>query len=162
MPRKRYMLGLVLNGFAPDGAVDRLRTLGNTAGAGLGVLAAAPWIPGASDVKTARGTVNNTTTRADLVAAVSGKKLRVVYFQILWTSATVVTGELYVGTGANITTTAGKEIAQGIMDVTDNPTEGFSFPDGGGPVSGTNEAVSMRNANTVAVDLIFMVGYREE
>lgn len=30
-----------LAGLAPDGAVDRLRTLGDTAGAGLGVLAAA-------------------------------------------------------------------------------------------------------------------------
>ena len=59
-----------LAGYAPDGAWDRIRTLQNSA-PGLGVLAAAPHTPGASEVSSVRGTIGS-TTRATLLTPTSG------------------------------------------------------------------------------------------
>ena len=153
----------ILMGHAPDGLRDRVRTLGDTAGAGLGVLAAAPWIPGASDVKAARKqTVSDSTTRVTVLSPTSGKKVRIIAVQAFTGSATGTQFEVYFATGTNVGTTAGKEIANFFLDVTDHPTQVISFPDGGGPVGAADDVVSIRNTADISTDGFFVIIYREE
>ena len=148
-------------GLAPDGSIDRLRTLGDAAGAGLGVLAAAPWIPGASDVKTVRSSATANTTKATLLDPTSGKKARVVYITVTFDSATAAGFEVYFAAGDNIGSTAGKEIAEFFLDLTDHPSDGIVFPDGGGPVGAVDDVISIRSTGTTGTFNI-IVGYREE
>jgi hypothetical protein len=156
-------IGAWLRGFAPDSSWDRVRLLGDAAGTGLGVLAAAPWIPGASDVKTIRkGTATDSTARVTALTPTSGKKIRIISIQGISESATGARFEVYFGTGTTITTTAGNEICEPFLDVADNPDEFIGWPDGGGPIGDADEVVSLRTGSDVSSSGILLIAYREE
>ena len=147
---------------APDGLIDRLRTLDDAA-PGLGVLAVGSKSPGASEVKTAQSAPSPSTTRTTLVTPTSGKKARIVFITLFSASTSGDSFQVYFGTGAGITTTAGKEIAWVYLDVTDLPSITIVFPDGGGPVGAADDVISIRTSNTdLAGNGQFLVGYREE
>ena len=150
-----------LHAFAPDGAFDRVRGLGNTALLGLGQLAAAPWVPGASTVTTARSSATASTTVATLATPASGKKLRLVFIAVTFDNATAARFEVYFATGANIGSTAGKEAWETFLDVTDKPADGIVFPDGGGPVGAADDVLSIRSSGTAGTFTI-IAGYRDE
>ncbi len=159
-------LAVGLYAVAPDASADRLLSLGDTAGAGLGVLAAAPWIPGASDVKTVRLTTGSTsTTRSTELTPTSGKKIRVISLDLSTDNTTVAQFEVYFGTGTNITTNAGKEIAETRLDEQAAgmlPYFTKSWPDGGGPVGAVNDVVSIRTSANIGTGGFGILTYREE
>ncbi len=157
----RLRTDAAIRALAPDGATDVLRTLGNTGGAGLGVLAAAPWIPGASIVKSVRGTIGS-TTRATLLTPSSGKKVRIISVEVTGQDTAAHNVEVYFSTGANITTTAGKEIAEPLVDITDAPNYHEPSPDGGGSIGAIDDVVSMRCSTAPTTASIVHVKYREE
>lgn len=146
---------------APDGSKDHARSLGDTAGSGLGVQAAAPWIPGASDVKTNYARSAASTTRATIVTPQSGKKIRMVGLMLHHDNTTATRVEVYFGTGTNIATDATKAIAEVLMDSANSPNEARSWPDGGGPVGAVDDVLSIRasdaNGNIMIIPL-----FREE
>ena len=148
---------------APDGAMDRLRTLGNTAGAGLGVLAAAPWVPGASEItSTYRGGPSTSLTRDTIVTPTSGKKIRIVSIQVSTRGLTTdpIQVQFYFGTGAAYTTTAGKVIGQYAPSTTGNKEQ--TWPDGGGPVGAADDVLSWRTDTETETSYEATVHYREE
>ena len=150
-------------GRAPDGGSDRLRTLGDVAGAGLGVLAAAPWIPGSSDVKATRKlTAGVSSTRVTLVTPTAGKKVRILHAFLITESGTVTQFELYFGTGANIGTDVTKYILESLLDLIDLPSVQVGSLDGGGKAGAVDEVVSMRTAVDIAASGTFAILYREE
>ena len=145
---------------APDGNLDSLRSLGDTAGAGLGVLAAAPWTPGASEVKSAFAQISSTTV-ATIATPASGKKIRLIAVVAGFNHATKEFLELYFGAGANITTNIGKEVAKVEQDVTDAPNYVQSWPDGAGPVGAADDVISGRSEGTNGEHNVTIL-YREE
>ena len=149
-----------LYGLAPDGSWDRLRTLGDAA-PGLGVLAAAPYTSGASEVNSVRGTIGS-TTRATLLTPTSGKKVRIISVEVTGQDATAHNVEVYFAAGANITTTAGKEICEPLVDLTDAPNYRESYPDGGGLVGAVDDVISVRWSTAPTTASIVHIKYREE
>jgi hypothetical protein len=153
-----------LYGLAPDGQWNRARTLGNTAGAGLGVLATAPWIPGASDVTSRRVSIGGTSETAAEVIPSSGtsKKIRIISVGVMSAANSTDPSriEVYFGTGANITTNAGKEVAE--MYTGTSGADREVWPDGGGPVGIANEILSWRTSAETETALSIIVHYREE
>ena len=148
-------------GHAPDGALDRLRTLGDSA-PGLGVLAVGPRAPGASEVKGDRHNLTG-TTRETVATPASGKKIRVMSVVLMNADATASKAEVYFGTGANSGTDATKIIFEAMLDLTDQPTFGLSFPDGGGPVGAADDVLSFRlGTATGGSSVTLIVHYREE
>jgi len=130
---------------------------------GAGVLAAAPWIPGASDVKATRKlTVAASSTRVTLLTPTTGKKVRVLYVFLITESGTVTQFELYFGTGANIGTDVTKYVLESLLDLIDLPSIQVGFLDGGGPVGAVDEVVSMRTAADISSSGTFAILYREE
>lgn len=153
----------LLYGQAPDGDNDRIYTLGNTTLLGLGQLAAAPWVPGASAVASDRKlTASASTTRATLMTPAGGKKVRVISVQCMSITATGTIFEVYFGTGANIGTNAGKSIYEGLLDLTDAPNGGMSWPDGGGPVGAADDIISVRTSGDITNNGYITVQTREE
>ena len=155
-----------LKALAPDGFHDRVRTLGDTAGAGLGVLAAAPWIPGATDAITIMlRTVSDSTTRVTVVTPTSGTKIRIISVFFRSTSATSSDLEVYFAAGAGIITTVAKAILGGIMGRTGSDFHALLFaawPDGGGPVGAVNDVLSLRTSVNITTEGQLIVVYREE
>lgn len=148
---------------APDANSDRLRALGDTVGLGTGVLAAAPWIPGASAVKSVRDTtVSDSTTRVTSLTPTSGKKIRIISLNATWNNVAEGLLEIYFGTGATISTNAGKEIAQFDMDLDNIATYSMVWPDGGGPVGAVDDVVSMRTGGNISTSGMILIHYREE
>jgi hypothetical protein len=155
-------------GVAPDTKLDRFRTLGDIAGAGLGVLAAAPWIPGASDVKSIIVDIGATSASvATIIDTTDGKKARIISVQIA--SSGLITDpvnvQVYFGTGANITTTPSNAIGEYVVGL--NGSTGQEWPDGGGPVGLIDDAfdigvVSWRTNTETETELRITVHYREE
>jgi len=130
---------------------------------GAGVLAAAPWIPGASDVKATRKlTVAASSTRVTLLTPTTGKKVRILYVFLITESGTVTQFELYFGTGANIGTDVTKYVLESLLDLIDLPSIQVGFLDGGGPVGAVDEVVSMRTAADISSSGTFAILYREE
>ena len=149
-------------GLAPDGALDRLRTLGDTAGSGLGVIAAAPWIPGASDVKSIGIVVGATAVnRATVLTPSSGKKVRIISVEVAGsvTNAPDRVG-IYFGTGAAYLTTAANVIAEGNIALDDDFYR--SWPDGGGPIGDADEVVSWISESECEATMDCTLQYREE
>lgn len=152
-------------GLAPDGALDWLRTVGDTAALGLGVLATSPRTPGASEVQahTAAVTVNE-TTRSTQITPTSGARIRILFVGTYLRADGNVEFECYFGTGANVDTTPANAIARYAQsrDVTNN-TQNLpfvSFPDGAGPIGAVDAVVSVRAASLDNYNLIIL--YREE
>ena len=118
---------------------------------------------GASEVKAVRLVgVSNTTTRVTMLTPTSDKKVRIVSIQIINTNDISTVIEVYFGTGVNITTNVGKEISAPRLDGVEFPSYGLSWPDGGGPVGGVNEVVSLRTADDVGASAAVTIHYREE
>ena len=150
-------------GLAPDGLWDRIRTLGNTAGAGLGVLAAAPWIPGASDVLTTRAvSAADSSVVATVITPTTGTKIRLISLSLKNISATAVSIEVYFGTGANIGSDIANAVTDVVLDLTDQPSIFLSWPDGGGPVGIVDEVLSFRTTADVTTSIVCVPVYREE
>ena len=136
---------------------------GNTAAKinGDSQLTVTPRTNGASDVKSVRGTIGS-TTRATLLTPTSGKKVRIISLEVTGQDAAAHNIETYFATGANITTNAGKEIAEPLVDLTDAPNYHEPSPDGGGPVGAVDDVVSMRCSTAPTTASIVHVKYREE
>ncbi len=155
--------GTALMALAPDNSYDRLKVLGDVGEVGGNILAAAPWTPGASDVKVARLVpAAASTTREAIATPASGKKVRIIAVQAFSASTTGTRFEVYFATGANIGTTAGKEIANWWLDLTDHPTQVITYPDGGGPVGAADDVVSVRTSGDITTSAEYVVLYREE
>jgi len=117
-----------------------------------------------SEVKCLRATTtsSNTTVKA-AIAAVSGKKIRLIAMTAVWGSTATVPLEVYFDTGANIATTASQAITLLRGDTDVMPSTFFmSWPDGAGPIGGEGQQVSFRNveSNNDIWTVIFQ--YREE
>ena len=149
-------------GLAPDLSWDRLRTVGDTAGAGLGVLATSPRTPDASEVKVVRHAGLTSTTRATILTPSAGKKVRVLSVRYSTQDATAHGIEIYFGTGANITTNAGSEIDEARAAADDSTIVPFFAPDGAGTIGAADEVLSGRVGATLSSGTIVIVTYREE
>ena len=124
---------------------------------------AVPWIPAASEVKTVRLTTGATsTTRSTELTPTSGKKVRVISLDLITDSATATNFEVYFGTGTNITTNAGSEIAECRLDTDIVMNFTKSWPDGGGPVGAADEVVSIRTGTDIGTGGFGILTYREE
>ena len=118
---------------------------------------------GASEVKAVRyGTSSDSRTRATVLTPTSGKKVRLVSLQVYTSSTTQHLGEVYFGTGTDITTNPGKDIAWPVLDA--DPAQWFIivWPDGGGPVGAADEVLSYRTNIDIAFSDRVLVHYREE
>jgi hypothetical protein len=138
-----------------------LKTLGDTALEGLGVLAAAPWIPGASDILTARASSSGTVV-ATLITPTSGRRIRIVAVLMYMTSNTGSVLEVYFGTGATIGTSPTKSIYNAYIQSSVDPNPRPIWPDGGGPVGLVDEVVSTRGSVSIGDNGGLIVQYREE
>jgi len=78
----------------------------------------------------------------------------------MFDSGTAASFEVYFGTGTNITTNAGKEIANFFMDLTDNPSDGIVFPQDSGPIGAADDVISIRSSGSAGTFSI-IVGYTE-
>ncbi|KKM27273.1 hypothetical protein LCGC14_1576380 [marine sediment metagenome] len=118
---------------------------------------------GASEVKSARVDVAATSTnRVTLLTPTSGKKVRIVSAMFLTASSTLTGVEIYFNTGASITTNAGKEILNAILQDTVEANWGLVWPDGGGPVGAVDEVVSIRTSIDIGIFATALIHYREE
>ena len=151
---------------APDGSMDRLRTLGDTAGAGLGVLAVGLRVPGAGEVLPTRSVLGATsTTRSTVLTPGSGKKLRVIKCLAITDSSTVTNFQVYFGTGANITTNAGKEVMEARLDLAaagEVAQRSEDWPEGAGTVGAADEVLSVRTDVDIGANGKVYVWTREE
>jgi len=119
--------------------------------------------PGASEVKSAyKATVSNSTTRVDIVAPTLGKKIRIISVIVVNASAIGTRFEVYFSDGANITSNAGKEISEFLLDIDFAPTHSMVWPDGGGPVGVTDDVVSLRTISDIGGNGSAIIYYREE
>ena len=152
----------LLMGLAPDGAWDRLKGLGDTALLGLGQLAAAPWVPGASTVKSKTLVVGATSVnRAEVVAPAAGKKVRILSVKVANKSTTSPDKiGVYFGTGAAYLTNPTTVIGEYITGA--DGSDGESWPDGGGPIGAADAVVSWITETETEVGLDITIQYREE
>lgn len=157
----------VLLGLAPDGNLDRIRSIADS-GAGLGVLAASPATRGSSDVLATRAVTSGvSTTRLTILTPTTGKKVRVIAFQMVNKSTTLTHTECYFGTGADISTTPANAIWISSMigtaaAETRVAVDSIVFPDGGGPVGAADAVVSIRTSVDLGGNAEVVLTYREE
>ena len=114
----------------------------------------------ASVVKTVRAINISSTTRATVLTPTSGKAARILSVNIVHEGTTSNGLEVYFSTGANITTTAGKEITE--ERAASIGTYAIGWNDGAGPVGAVNDVISMRGTASVAENVTIIVTYREE
>lgn len=148
---------------APDASADRLRTVGDTAALGLGVLATSHRTPGASEVKSVVVDVAATSvTRQTLITPTTGKKVRITSVQVVSNALTTAPGSVgvYFGTGAAYTTTVANAIAEFVPGTTGE--QGIVFPDGGGPLGAADAVVSGITATETETAMRYTIQYREE
>lgn len=119
-------------------------------------------MPGASEVKSVRQTISNSTTVATAATPTSGKKIRIISVIINYDSTTATAAEVYFDTGANIASDETKAIAEGFMVSPENQTVVFAWPDGAGPVGAVDDVLSVREGTAVVATLSFVIHYREE
>lgn len=151
-----------LEALAPDGGNDQIRTLGDDALDGLGQLSMSTAVPGATSVAAVRELVSTSTTRQTARTPASGRRIRVISCQVEWASATIQTGEIYFGTGANLGTDETKAIGLKTLDLDNEHSYVFVWPDGAGPVGAVDEVLSVRCTVSIATNLSFLFHTREE
>ena len=152
----------MLAALAPDGNLDRLRTVSDAA-PGLGVLAVGTRSPDASEVKTiVADTPSPSTTRSTLLTPTSGKKVRIIGITVVSNSASVADIQIYFGTGATYLTTPANAIAEFRLDNVDLPSASIVFPDGGGPVGAVDAVVSVITDADITTGGSITLIYREE
>ena len=118
---------------------------------------------GASEVKSVLKTsVDPSTGRATAVTPTSGKKIRVVSCLTIFSSVTASFVEVYFGTGGSISTNPGKEIMFPRMGGPEVLNVFAAWPDGGGPVGGVDEVLSLRTNVNITTNAHIIVLYREE
>ena len=116
---------------------------------------------GAGEVSTVMQIVNNSSTVTTALTPASGKKVRILSVNVMGSSNTLMIGEVYFGTGANLDADETKAIALCLInDVL--PSFFASWPDGGGPVGQADEVLSVRTTAAVATNTRFLIVYREE
>ncbi len=148
---------------APDSLQDRLRSLGDTVGAGLGVLAAAPWIPGASDVKSLTTQIGATSASINTALdPTAGKKIRLLSYRVVAEALATDPDRVgvYFGTGAAYVTNAASAIGEGQPGQTGS--FGESWPDGAGPVGAADDNLSWITETETETALWITFHYREE
>ena len=129
----------------------------------LGPLFTRAFKPGASEVKTVRlQSATDSTTRATIKTPTSGKKIRIISVDCTTGSTTLAVYEYYFGTGANISTNAGSEIAEFVLDAGIEHDALMVWPDGGGPVGAADEVVSFRTTSDITNNARMIIVYREE
>lgn len=101
------------------------------------------------------------TTRATAITPTSGKRVRIIAIRYNTQVADAHRTEVYFGTGANITTTAGKEIDE-FTAAAANVTGGIVFNEGEGPAGAVDEVVSVRSSATLGTGDAVIITYREE
>lgn len=151
-----------LEAIAPDAAIDRLRTLRDTA-PGLGVLAAAPYTPGASDVLSIVVDVAAVSaSRQTLLTPTAGKKVRMISLEVVTRGLTTNPDRVgvYFGTGAAYITTVANAIAEFVPGTTGE--QSIQWPDGGGPVGAADAVVSGITETETELLLRYTFQYREE
>ena len=119
-------------------------------------------MPGASEVKSVRQTISNSTTVVTAATPASGKKIRIISVIINYDSTTTTAAEVYFDTGANIASDETKAIAESFMVSPDVQQVSFVWPDGAGPVGAADDVLSVREGTGVVATLSFVIHYREE
>ena len=159
----RLRVEAVARGIAPDASIDSFRTVGDTAGLGLGVLATSPRTPGASEVKLI-SVVPTTTSgdRATVATPSGGKKIRLISMSLVDTGlSTDPDGvELYFHTGTNISSDTANAV--GIYACFGTVAAYQEWPDGGGPIGDADEVLSWRTTTETETSMRLVVAYREE
>lgn len=154
----------LLRGYAPDAAWDRVKTLMDAV-PGLGVIAAAPYTPGSSEVKSNVADPGATSaTRKTFITPTSGKKIRIISYHVVTRGLTTDPARcgIYFGTGAAYLTNATTVIGEGVPGTTGS--FGESWPDGGGPVGAADAVLSIVTETETEPQgqIKFTVHYREE
>jgi hypothetical protein len=161
-------IGFVTN--PSSGAKDRVRGVGSSVGLGLGVLAASPRTPGASEVKALYDETGSTSTTAEqILDPTSGKKIRIISVSYFTDSTQIHAMELYFGNGdtpgANVSTNSTRAILVSIHDRGSYETAfGYwSWPDGAGPIAvAANDSLYIRTDTDIGAAGHVVVHYREE
>ena len=129
----------------------------------LGPLFTRAFKPGASEVKVAlKRSAGVSTTRVTIATPTSGKKIRIISCAISSSNSTFTRLEVYFDTGANITTNAGNEIANPALNKDIENNNVIVWPDGGGPIGGVDEVVSLRTGIDIGTGAGVVIVYREE
>lgn len=139
----------------------RLLVIGGPGESGYGVLAVSPRVPGSSEVLSVRGTTDSTVAVV-LGTPTLGKRIRVISVEFSAQVATQHNFECYFGSGVDITTNAGKEIAEPALHLTNSPNGGRIWADGAGPVGAVDDVVSIRSSVALGAATIVHLKYREE
>lgn len=159
----RLRVNAVLAALAPDGSLDRLRTLNDTAQDGLGQLCVAAAVPGATVVAATGTTIQNSSTRVTLFTPTAGNRIRIIAVLVAWPSSTRVGAEFYFGTGANVQTDFTKAILEVFVDQDISSNYSMVYPDGAGPVGAVDDVLSVRLDSAVAgVSARLYAFFREE
>lgn len=157
-----FNVNVKMFGFAPDGALDRLRTVGDS-GEGLGRLAVGVWSKAASDVKEIAVDVAATSaTRQTLLTPTSGKKVRIINVTVVTRGLTTNPDRVgvYFGTGAAYMTTVANAIGEYVPGTTGRQES--NYPDGGGPVGAVDAVVSGITETETELTMRYTIAYREE
>ena len=120
-----------------------------------------PYAKGHSDILTVRDSSTASTSVATLLTPTTGLKARILYITVTFDNGTAAAFEVYFGTGTNITTNAGKEIADFFLDLVDKPSDHIVFSEDYGPVGAIDDVISIRSSGTAGTFSI-IVGYIEQ
>lgn len=148
--------------FAPDGAWDRQRSLGDVALDGLGQLCVATAVPGSGVITTIEQDIISSTTRATIITPSSGARVRIVAVMASYDSTVANRQEFYFGTGANIFSDLAKAIIGFPVISPERRFGSLVLQDGSGPVGAVDEVVSIRTGVSDAGRAEFYVIFREE
>ncbi len=152
-----------LVGLAPDGAIDRIRSLGDVALDGLGQLCVATAVPGAGVVTSTKVNAGDpSSTRVTVATPTSGTRIRMVSIILMNFSATTSQLQVYFDTGANIDTDISKAIGAARLDNDHTPNLVAAWPDGAGPVGAVDDVISLRATPDVTTNAVIVCQYREE
>ena len=129
----------------------------------IGLISVSAATPGASEVQAKRAvTVSDSSTRATLFTPASGRKVRIISAHWINGGSTTTNAHLYFGTGADPGADAAKIIFEASVDLDTSPSEGESWPDGGGPIGAADEVVSIATGTNIGGDGIVTIVFREE
>ena len=144
---------------------DRIRTLDATANQGRGRLTVTTAMPAASVTTGKIGNTSSSSTRATLVTPTSGKRIRIISWNMASNIPSLTSnafGELYFGTGTNISTNTAKAIGISWLSANETGTANQTYPDGSGPVGAADDVLSIRSSSSAGFEIYFVVWYREE
>ena len=109
------------------------------------------------------GMVATSATRTAALSPTTGTRIRIISIGIAAHALTTDPGRIsvYFGTGANIGTNAGNEIAENrraVIDITDR----IVFNSEDGPVGAVDAVVSVRTSATLTNGTALIITYRQE